>query len=176
MLMNRFNLKVVLCLCVFTLIFQVSVYANSSWQWLTSSPKELLPLAIGITLFIEIVAILFLSSLGKDLSIKVKAVVLIILANIMSFLFPYVWRMFEMQPFATDLADAWYLAFQSGPYYIVLLGYLFLTIIIEAPIIYYLLKKHAANAKRLLIVIIVSNVITTSIVAILERTLLQGTW
>ena len=51
-----------------------------------------------------------------------------------------------------------------------------LTIIIEMPIVYNALKKQVQDRKVLKVVIIVSNIITTAVVAIVERLITEGYW
>lgn len=172
---NLFS-KTVLILLLGSLIFQTNVYANSSWQWLTSSPKEILPLAITITLFIEIIGISLLGGLGNKLSVAIKGALIIIGANIASFSLPYVFRALSFHSFSGSWSHAWYDAFSSGPYYIVLLGYLFLTVAIEVPVIYYYLVNYTKNKRVLLTVIISVNVLTTLIVAVMERIMFHGQW
>ncbi|KGA95865.1 hypothetical protein AJ85_17210 [Alkalihalobacillus alcalophilus ATCC 27647 = CGMCC 1.3604] len=172
---NQF-IKAALSLILFIFMFHSTGYANSSWQWLTSSPKEMLPLAIILTLCFEIISILFLGKLVKNYSIKVIAALIITLANIVSFLFPYIFRAIEFQAVSGGWAYAWYDAFAAGPYYIVLTGYLFLTLCIEVPIIYFLLKNYSKSRRFLLGVVISVNVMTTLIVAIMERIMFYGHW
>ncbi|WP_413382032.1 hypothetical protein [Alkalihalobacillus sp. 1P02AB] len=168
--------QVTLSLILFTFMFHSTGYANSSWQWLTSSPKEILPLAIILTLCFEIIGILFLGKLVKNYLIKVIAALIIMVANIVSFLFPYIFRAIEFQAISGGWSYAWYDAFAAGPYYIVLTGYLFLTLSIEVPLIYLLLKKYSKDKRVLLGVVISVNVMTTLIVAIMERMMFYGHW
>lgn len=169
--------RMTVVLILFTIVYQTSVYANSSWHWLTDSPKKFLPYAILLTLVIEIVAIVFLGRLKSSLSLKVKGTLIIIIANIASFLLPYIYRTIEIESFYGEGWNvAWHLAFTSGPYYIVLLGFLFLTISVEVPIIYLYLKKHTERFRVLLSVIIIVNIVTTLIVAVMERMMFYGQW
>ena len=169
--------KIPMALILFSYITLLSstVYANSSWRWLTSSPKKLLPIAIVLTLMVEFIGILFLGRVkGKIKPIKVLGIVA--LANIVSFVFPYIVRAYLFRATAGTFAYAWEDAFEAGPFYIVLLGYLILTILLELPLVYSYLKRHTSNKKILLKSIIGVNLITTIIVAVLERTLYHGQW
>ncbi|MEC5424824.1 hypothetical protein QGM71_15160 [Virgibacillus sp. C22-A2] len=159
-----------------TAFYQQTVYANSSWQWLTSSPKQLLPFAIVLTIGIEVTAILVLGKLKKDLSLSGKTVGIIAIANLVSFIIPYFFRAIEHLGVSGGWGNAWYDAFASGPYYIVLSGYLFFTIAIELPIIYSFLSKYTNNKRNLLGIILSVNILTTIIVAVMERMMFPGQW
>lgn len=169
------------CFGVYLLLFFAyqtdTVYANSSWRWLTSSPKELLPIAILFTLAIEYLGIMSLGKLKKQMDWKrIKVFSIVIAANISSFVFPYIMRTLMMKATASSWVEAWGDAFNAGPFYIVLFGFLFMTILVEIPIVYGTLKKHTLSKKFLFGLIITLNIITTGIVAILERILFKGQW
>ena len=51
-----------------------------------------------------------------------------------------------------------------------------LTLLIEIPIIYNLLKRHVDSKKKLLWSIIGSNIVTTAMVAVIERMVTDGYW
>ncbi len=148
----------------------ITVYANSSWHWVTTSPMTVLPFAIIITLLIETMSIVKFNNLRN---IK-KVFVIVSLANILSFFAPYVERAYRFIP--TTGGYSILSAFNKGPYYIVLIGYLFLTIIIELPTVFLFLKKEVSNRKKLMLTIVISNITTTSIVAICERLICVGKW
>lgn len=65
---------------------------------------------------------------------------------------------------------------EHQPFYTV--GFLFclITILIELPIVYCCLKKNAGSRKWFVITILVSNVVTTVLVAIVERIFCVGQW
>lgn len=152
------------------LIFSTTTYANSSWIWLTDNPLTILPYAIIFTLIVEIITVI---KLGKIKDYK-KACLIIIIANLSSFILPYVFLAFEFLPFSDTLSISY--SVNKGPYYIVLTGYLMMTILIELPITYFLLEKNTLNKKRLILSIITSNVATTLAVAIVERILYIAQW
>lgn len=155
---------------LFILMFATVSNANSSWHWVTVSPLKVLPFAVLFTLLIETVAIVLV---GKVADIK-KSFIVVALANIFSFLAPYVFRAFRFIPTSGgfNLPDA----FNKGPYYIVLAEYLILTLIVELPIVYFLLKKEAKGKWGLMISILTSNIITTILVALCERQICIGRW
>lgn len=145
------------------------VYANSSWHWLTISPLKVLPWAILLTLFIETIIIV---KYGKVPNIK-KVLGVICLANLISFIAPYLFRAHSHIPTSANPLLA---AFERGPYYIVLGGYLLLTIVVELPIVYRFLKEITTKRNHLKWSILVANTITTLLVAIAERILCVGQW
>lgn len=146
------------------------VYANSSWHWITTSPLTVLPFAVIFTLLIETVSVV---KLGKVSNTK-KTLVVVCLANLLSFLAPYLERAYRFIP--TSGGYSILAAFDKGPYYMILGGYLFLTIIVELPTVYYLLRKESFDNKKLIGSIITSNIITTLLVAVCERIICIGRW
>jgi len=155
---------------IFLAFFQSVSYANSSWHWITSSPLKVLPFAIVITLLIETIAVV---KLGKVANSK-KVFLIVSLANLLSFLAPYFERAYRFIP--TSGGFSILAAFNKGPYYIVLVGYLLLTIIVELPIVYFLLRKNTKNRINLIVSILMSNIITTILVAVCERIICVGQW
>lgn len=148
-----------------------SVHANSSWIWLTKTePYEILPIAAGLTIFIEVTMIALMLHIRN----VPKIFFVIITANLVSFFVPYILSYFSMKEMygAIGIADA----FASGPYYIVGLGYFIFTIVLEFPIVYKGLKKEIENKRRSIWVICMANVITTIMVGFIERILCYGQW
>lgn len=152
------------------LTFLTTAYANSSWIWLTDNPLTILPYAIIFTLIVEIMAVI---KVGKVKNYK-RACLIILIANLSSFILPYVFLAFEFLPFSDTLSISY--SVSSGPYYIVLTGYLMMTLLIELPVTYFLLEKSSLNKKSLIFSIIFSNVFTTLVVGIIERMVCIGHW
>ena len=93
-----------------------------------------------------------------------------ILANAASFLLPYALLLNDpVYPKFDDMLNA-------GPNYIVGAGFVILTLVLEIPIVYNLLKKHVDSKKKLLWSIIGSNIVTTAMVAVIERIVTDGYW
>ena len=155
---------------IFLILYPAAAYANSSWHWLTVSPMTVLPFAVILTLFIETVAI---TKLGQVKDYK-KVLLVVGLANTLSFLAPYIERAYRFIP--TSGGFSLMAAFNKGPYYMVLMGYLFLTLLVELPVVYLLLRKMSSSKKKLFLGILLSNIVTTLIVAILERIICVGSW
>ncbi len=153
-------------------IYPAIIYANSSWHWVTRSPKKVLPIAVFLTLVLETIGIATYNKIKN----KGKVLFIVTIANIVSFILPYVERAYRHMPTSGTWFWAWHSAFDSGPYYMVLFGFLFLTLIAEIPIVYYYLGKKVDNKKKLLYSIISVNIVTTLIVAVLERLLCRGQW
>jgi len=157
-------------LLVFFLILTSQAQANSSWQWLTTSPLPIFPLAIIGTLVVEIVAVKKIAAIGK---IR-KTILTITLANLLSFLAPYLFRAYQMIP--TQGAFSVAASFERGPFFIVAAGYLILTLLVEVPVVYFLLAKDTAFKKKLALAIVGTNVMTTALVAVIERLICVGQW
>ena len=149
------------------LILPQAVFADSSWCWLTDTrPFDILPPVALATIVIEVLAIWLIPNTGK----LMKTAVAVILANAASFLLPYSVLVFnQVYPKFED-------ALNAGPNYIVGFGFVMLTLLIEIPIVYNLLKKHVDNKKKLLWSIIGSNIVTTAMVAVIERMVTNGYW
>jgi len=154
----------------FLFLFPSIVYANSSWHWVTASPIKVLPFAVVFTILIETASV---TKLG-GVSDSKKAFYIICLANLMSFITPYLERAYRFIP--TSGGYSIFAAFNKGPYYIILAGYLILTIAVELPIVYFLLRKDSVSRKNLLVSILLSNIVTTLLVAVCERIICVGQW
>lgn len=151
-----------------------TAYANSSWHWVADNPLTILPWAVVLTLFVEIIGICYANHFSKPL----KPAIVISAANIISFLSPYAFiglfpeMHMENLGFFERINDY----ANKLPFYIVGIAFLLLTLLVEIPVVYIFLKKDAANKKHLFISIVVVNCITTLIVAIIERMLFKGSW
>lgn len=156
--------------CLLLIVFPSDAYANSSWHWVTASPLKVLPFAIILTLLVETVSI---AIFGKVADYK-KVFVVVCLANLLSFLAPYLERAYRFIPTSGGFSIT--AAFDKGPYYIVLMGYLLLTIIVELPAVFLMLRKDSANKNNLIASILLSNIVTTLLVAVSERMICQGRW
>jgi len=162
----------VFLLTVIFSLYPVSVLANSSWHWVTVSPMKVLPFAVILTLLTEWLGIL---KFGK-VSEKLNTFFVVLAANIFSFVAPYVYRTIKLYSFYGGLLHTWERMFNNGPNYIIRSMYLFLTLFIEVPLAYLLLKNKSKNKKRLIFAVIFLNIITTFVVAVLERLICRGVW
>lgn len=167
--MKRYSLLSKILIGIIFICMPMTVYANSSWHWVTVSPMKILPYVIIFTLIVEIASVFVV---GKVKNFK-RIFYVISLANLFSYLAPYVERAYRFIPTSGFKISA---AFNKGPYYIILAGYLILTLIVELPIAYLLLRKHTDNQKMLAISILASNIVTTVAVAIIERVVCVGQW
>ena len=159
--------RVIVITCFVLLIIPQAVFADSSWCWLTDTrPFDILPPVALATIVIEVLAIWLIPHTGK----LMKTAVAVILANAASFLLPYALLLNNpVYPKFDDMLNA-------GPNYIVGAGFVILTLVLEIPIVYNLLKKHVDNKKKLLWSIIGSNIVTTAMVAVIERMVTDGYW
>ena len=159
--------RVIVITCFVLLIIPQAVFADSSWCWLTDTrPFDILPPVALATIVIEVLAIWLIPHTGK----LMKTAVAVILANAASFLLPYALLLNDpVYPKFDDMLNA-------GPNYIVGAGFVILTLVLEIPIVYNLLKKPADSKKKLLWSIVGSNIVTTAMVAVIERMVTDGYW
>ena len=151
-------------------IFPMLASANSSWVWISETrPYDILPFVIIGTLLIETVAVNFVCKVGN----WYKTFFAVLVGNIISFIAPYIGYSNslygQMGYTLSQIID-------RGPYYTVGAAFLLLTLIVELPIVYFLLKKGADNKKKLALCIVLANIVTTVLVAVVERTLCYGRW
>lgn len=166
--MSRCKRSVMLCL-VFVLV-PLTASANSSWRWLSEArPYDVLPFVAVITIAIETAALWLV--LGKKH--LVKSAVVLVIANLLSFVAPYVWIYIEMHVEALK-TFSWLM--ESGHYYTVGGVYLFMTLMIEVPVVFLTLRKHTDNKWRFMLTAVGANVITTLITAAAERIFCYGQW
>lgn len=160
-----------LFIIIFMQVLSLSVFANSSWYWITDiHPRALFPIAVIATLLCEFFGVTLICKIKKWW----KALFIIIVANLVSFLLPYLF--FTICSPYGDFASS-IKAFDSNyPSYIIEPFYLFLTLIIEVPIVYFTLNNECTNRKKLLIAVISVNIFTTAMIAIIERIFCVGSW
>ena len=78
--------SLILFLLISVVLFDTTVFANSSWQWISETrPFDLLPIVAVATIFIETAAI----NWGGNVHRLYKVFGMNILANMVSFLVPY---------------------------------------------------------------------------------------
>jgi hypothetical protein len=168
--MNHKIMKTAVFAGILLAFLPIAVYANSSWHWVTTSPFTVLPFAVIATLLIEKAAVV---KIGKVPNSR-RTLIIICAANLLSFIAPYLERAYRFIPTSGEYAIM--AAFNKGPFYIVLSGYLILTVIVELPLVFYLLREESANKKNLFMSILLSNTVTTLLVAVLERIICIGRW
>ena len=164
---RRAVIRIIVLSSLMLLVLSQFVFANSSWCWLTDTrPFDILPPVALATIVIEVLAIWLIPHTGQFM----KTAVAVILANAASFLLPYALLLNDpVYPKFDDMLNA-------GPNYIVGAGFVILTLVLEIPIVYNLLKKHVDSKKKLLWSIIGSNIVTTAMVAVIERMVTDGYW
>lgn len=167
---SRFN-NIVLFIVIMILFLSSEAYANSSWHWVTTSPMKILPFAVISTLLIETVSVVRFGNVANTR----KALKIVSLANVISFIAPYAERAYRFSAVSRGISLL-FAVFDKGPYYMILSGYLLLTVVVELPVVYYFLSKETVNKKRLTQAIVLSNVITTLSIAVLERIICKGRW
>ena len=162
------NKYIVILLVIINLLVPNAIYANSSWHWLSNNrPYDILLYVVFLTITIETIMVNYFGKIN-DLK-QVSAV--IVLSNLMSYYLPYLFVRF--MPYA--LYDNYIDYINHFPVYIVGIGYLLITLVIEIPLDYTLLKK-TTNKRELLLSILISNILTTSLVYCIERLYAKGIW
>ena len=152
------------------LIFTVVASANSSWVWISETrPYDILPFVVIGTLLIETVAVNLVGKIDN----WYKTFFAIFIGNIISFIAPYIGYSNSLY---SQIGYTLSQIISRGPYYTVGTAFLLLTLIVELPIVYLLLKKDADNKKKLALCIVLVNLVTTALVAVVERTLCYGHW
>ena len=158
-------------------IFAVSssfAYANSSWIWLTDNrPWDILPWVAAATIIIEAFAIWWIPKTGHFVRVLITA----ILANLASFLIPvFVW--YSADRFMYDTFQSY---LDKMSYFVNLsvegfMGYLGFTLLIEIPMVVLSLFFITEKRKTLVLTVIGANVVTTAMVAVIERLYADGIW
>ena len=162
-------------LALFTLllcILPVTAFANSSWVWLSETrPYDVLPFVAVITIAVETAILWYV--LGKQQLLKIAVVVVV--ANLLSFAAPYLFPYLELY---VDGMRFWSIRelMEKGPTYTVRAAYLWMTLLVELPVVFFTLRKHAAKKGRFLLTAIGANVVTTLITAAAERIFCYGHW
>lgn len=178
--MNRNKTLLTLIIATALVItFPITTYANSSWYWVSQTrPYDLLPIAIIVTLLIEVLSINYIAKI-RNLKTVIPTVAL---ANLFSFLLPYLWitidpmNVYAMFPDDEGLFKIIERSVEHTPIFTVSIFYLVLTLLIEVPIVFLFLRKRALKKKVLISVIILSNTITTAFTFALERIFCYGAW
>lgn len=147
--------------------FSFTAFANSSWVWISETrPYDVLPFVAAATLAIETAALNLILKIGNWH--KVFSGVLI--GNLISFAVPYIG--YSNTPPYYDMPFSHIL--ERGPFYTVGAAFLIITVAVELPFMYFWLKKNVQNKKLLVLVTVVANVVTTAMVAMVERLLCEG--
>lgn len=150
-------------------IFNVVVFANSSWVWISETrPYDILPWVAICTLGIETISLVFIAKIKKGF----KVFSFVAIANIISFATPYLinFILYSNSMFTYEK----YL--EHWPSYTVGVLFCGTTVLIELPIVYLSLRKEVAYSKQFLLTIVGSNIVTTLLVAIVERFFCVGNW
>lgn len=158
----------VFCAAILICMLPMTASANSSWIWISETrPYDVLPFVAVITIAIEAAAIWFV--LGKKHLVKIAVVVAI--ANLLSFAAPYLIDYLDEMRFCSmkELMDKF-------PSYTVRAAYLWVTLLVELPLVFMMLHKHANNKRRFLLFSVGANVATTIITAAAERIFCYGQW
>ena len=124
----------ILLIVLLVLCIPKVVYADSSWMWFTTTaPYQLLPFVAVLTIMIEYLMIKNILHIQN----KKRVLIAVCISNLVSFMVPY---------FATYYQDGVYetikQTFESMDFYTINSAYLFLTLIIECPIVYAIVQDE----------------------------------
>ncbi len=151
-------------------ILSLSAFANSSWRWISETrPYDVLPwVAIG-TLIIEAISIIYFAKVEK----KFLTFIVVTLANLLSFAAPYlfIW----IVPSAPG-GYTFEMTMENLPFYTIGFLYYIITILVELPVVCFSLLKYTSSTKKFIITVIGSNIVTTILVAVIERLVCVGHW
>ena len=100
---NSNNVGVLWLGFMFILLLSKPALANLSWRWFNAQPEASVGGSGSTDLVVETWAI---TSYGK-VTKKSKAFIVVALANMLSFVAPYVLRAFMFQPISGGFLDAW---------------------------------------------------------------------
>ncbi len=159
------------------LLFPITAYANSSWHWVSSSrPLDLFPVVVIITLLLEIISVNYIAKV-KDLK---RVIPVVSLANLASFVVPYIWLGVSPRNVYTGLDDNIFnvikYTVEHTPTFTVSISFLLMTLLVETPIVYLFFKDNVQNKRKLIFNIILINIITTAITFAVERIFCYGEW
>ena len=167
---KRRRYSVAICLLSLTALLATPVFANSSWRWLSDTrPYDLLPIAIVMTLTIEILVINFLPRVNK----LPKTAFWVTLSNLMSFGSTYL-----VTYLSSGVVKSFDEMLEYTPVYTIGLWSFLLTAAVEIPLVQWKLSKGFDEKRqcRLLVTLLCVNALTTALVFTLERTLAPGKW
>ena len=158
-------------------LFSITAYANSSWHWISSSrPLDLFPVVVIVTLLLEIISVNYIAKV-KDLK---RVIPVVSLANLASFVVPYIWLGVSPRNVYTGLDDniinVIKYTVEHTPTFTVSISFLLITLLVETPIVYLFFKDRVQSKKNLISNIILINIITTAITFAVERIFCYGEW
>lgn len=162
---------------VLVFLFSITAYANSSWHWISSSrPLDLFPVVVIVTLLLEIISVNYIAKV-KDLK---RVIPVVSLANLASFVVPYIWLGVSPRNVYTGLDDniinVIKYTVEHTPTFTVSISFLLITLLVETPIVYLFFKGRVQSKKNLISNIILINIITTVITFAVERIFCYGEW
>lgn len=167
--MNRYKLitnTVTTSMLIF--IFSLTAFANSSWVWISETrPYDVLPFVAIATLIIETAALNGFLKIGNWHRVFTG----VLIGNLISFAVPYIGYS-NTTPYADYLSLPEIL--NRGPFYTVGTAFLIMTLAVELPFMYFWLKKDVKNKRLLVLVTVLANVVTTAMVALVERLFCEG--
>lgn len=165
--MKKTNIYLSIFTFLVTLAVPVTALANSSWCWLTDvRPIYIFPITAVLTIAIETAMIncfAKINNIGKTL-------LAVIIANLFSFACPYISYLFTTPLYTLDQF------INNTPSYVVTSVFVIITLVAEIPVVFLILRKNCKSKSALFISIFTSNVLTTAMVALIERLVCKGVY
>lgn len=158
------------CLTMLVAMVAMPVFANSSWRWLSDTrPYDLLPIAVVMTLVIEILAINYIPRVNN---LKTTGL-WVILGNLISFGATYF-----IPWIAPGAIYTYEEMLEHTPFYNIGILSVLLTLFAELPLVYCMLRRKADPELQniLPLTIVIVNILTTTLVYFMERALVPGQW
>ncbi len=159
------------------LLLPAAASANSSWHWLGDDPTSLLPIAVVLTISIELGIIVIHGKVPRKAVMLLIGAASIVAANMVSYILPYASLALEaVRVYGRDSSEALSWAISKGPFYIIRPMSLILMLVCEYPVVYFSMRWAVKDMRVLSRSIIIANVITTALVALMERIIIRGSW
>lgn len=159
------------------LLIPAAASANSSWHWLGDDPTSLLPIAVALTIAIELGIVVTYGKVPREAVMLLIGATSITVANMVSYVLPYASLALEaVRVYGVDSSEALSWAVSKYPFYIIGPMSLILTLICEYPVVYFSMRRAVKDRWALSRSIIIANAITTALVALMERVIIKGSW
>ena len=145
------------------------------WVWLSDNrPWDIFPWLVTGTIIVETIAIWLFPKTGiPKLELLIRVALTVAAANLFSFLLPYyVFYGADLNMYYTNFQEY----IEVGYGYFVGTFYVLLTFLVEAPLVAFSLFFCTEKRKTLFITVFASNIITTAMVALIERAYAPLTW
>jgi hypothetical protein len=150
------------------ILIRGEAYADASWQWISQTrPYDVLPYVAVGTIIIEALSINLIPRIYRSL----KVFIVVMAGNLLSFLTPYALKALDSP---NGLLQTYSQQLEHNHYFNISIIYLGITLLVELPFVFKLLQKDTDEEKKLFCTILIVNIVTTALVALIERLLCPG--